>query len=238
MLRFCPVQNVFGWHAHILWQLSPNSARIIEPWEFQAVQSYKSASTVSHVKQSKENESMTYNGWYTKTTSLLWALACRIIFIWNLCISKVRGQQHIQNLPRCQIYILFFYLWLNMNLFHCLSWRSGQISNIFPWRGSKRWTAPSAKTDQHAPETGWRCAGVQPHLETVMSAPASGSITKTFLKQTRRDVKFRVCNNAHQLVWLYKSKMLLTKMFIHDLFHFVRLWIKLSKTFIYLCSTL
>lgn len=109
MLRFCPVQNVFGWHAHILWQLSPNSARIIEPWEFQAVQSYKSASTVSHVKQSKENESMTYNGWYTKTTSLLWALACRIIFIWNLCISKVRGQQHIQNKtsPLSNLYPLF-----------------------------------------------------------------------------------------------------------------------------------
>lgn len=104
--------------------------------------------------------SMTYNGWYTQTTSLLWALACRIIFIWNLCVSKVRGSTtHTeQDFPAVKFISSAFYLWLNMNLFHCLSWRSGQISNIFPWRGSKRWTAPSAKTDQHAPETGWWCA--------------------------------------------------------------------------------
>lgn len=43
---------------HTICDTCYNSAQIIEPWEFHADQSYKSASTVSHVKQSKENESM------------------------------------------------------------------------------------------------------------------------------------------------------------------------------------
>lgn len=66
--------------------------------------------------------SMTYNGWYTQTTSLLWALACRIIFIWNLCVSKVRGHQHIQNKtsPLLNLYPqLFIYdsAWISSTVF-------------------------------------------------------------------------------------------------------------------------
>lgn len=52
--------------------------------------------------------SMTYNGWYTQTTSLSWALACRIIFIWNLCVSKVRGSTtHTEPSPLSNLYPLF-----------------------------------------------------------------------------------------------------------------------------------
>ena len=49
---------------------------------------------------------------------------------------------------------------------------------------------PSSTFSQHAPETDGQCAGVQPHLDTVMSAPAAGSITTTFLKQTEKILQF------------------------------------------------
>lgn len=81
--------------------------------------------------------SMTYNGWCAQTTSLSWALACRIIFIWNLCVSKVRGHQHIQN-------------------------KTSPLSNLYPqpfiydstWISSTVFLGDLAKFQTYSPEEG------------------------------------------------------------------------------------